>query len=408
MPTQWVKPKVALIHSGCKRSDASTNLAHYLGGCLALAGYSDVKLLRFDTAKGAPPPPRVPLMVVPPGAAAPNIPNERDLFFSADLDAVKECQVVVVCVDPPETEACGKRLAKLLPDKGRIGVFSLQHGCKNFVELKSSLDSTGNILVDGAVGFQVIRSALDDSLRVVAPGKIALARLSKEDADEGLKYVDLLQSSGIPMYFRKVMTPFTWGTLIAHTCDASNALTGDSMQEHLRDWRMRRVYAAMIRESCFSLSKAARSGGWAPDGSAAMGGLSLRQLELALCLPNWLFVLLSSWIAPVGADARSPTQLDLRARRETSLKWTLGELIDVGKRYDAPMPVASKVLELLQEAIARGDGVPMIKTEELYSTLGSPSASSHELRSLVLKIVAAILTIIIFFAMFDVLFPTSL
>ena len=40
-----------------------------------------------------------------PGEKAPNVPNARDLFFTAALDEVKDCQVVVVCVDAPDTAA---------------------------------------------------------------------------------------------------------------------------------------------------------------------------------------------------------------------------------------------------------------------------------------------------------------
>lgn len=410
MPTHWRKPRVALVHSATTSSEASTNLAHYFGGCLALAGYSDVKLIRFDAKPGARPPEKKALMIIPPGEKAPNVPNARDLFFTAALDEVKDCQVVVVCVDAPDTAACGKQLAKLLSAKrdDRTGVFCLQHGCKTFAELKGHLGEAPVILVDGAVGIHVVKSAADGSLGLLAPGSLVLTRLAKDDADEGLKYIDLLQSSGIPMIFRKIMTPFTWGSLVAYPCDATNALTGDTLQEHLGDWRARRVCAAMIRESCAALSKAARNGGWVPDTSATFAGLSAKRLELVLCLPSFLFVPLSRWLLPVTPGARSCAQLDLRERYKTSLDWTLGELVEVGKKYEVPMPVSTHIQGMVRDAAAKGDGVPMVAIEQIFDSVGPQTREGpRELGRLGMKIALAAGTIILAISLLDVIAPSS-
>ena len=140
------------------------NLAHYFGGCLGARGHSDVKLIRgFDAKPDAPAGRGKPLMIVPPGEKAPNVPNARDLFFTAALDEVKDCQVVVVCVDPPDTAACGKCKQELSENReDRIGVFCLQHGCKTFAELKGRAGEAPVILVDGAVGIHVVKSVVTD------------------------------------------------------------------------------------------------------------------------------------------------------------------------------------------------------------------------------------------------------
>ena len=47
MPTHWRKPRVALVHSATTSSEASTNLAHYFGGCLALDVVTGVSMVLF-------------------------------------------------------------------------------------------------------------------------------------------------------------------------------------------------------------------------------------------------------------------------------------------------------------------------------------------------------------------------
>ena len=140
------KPIVALVCSNPRfaDSDESRLLAQFLGGLLHIGGFSRVRVVNLpgpcDGVKAdAPEIHEKQITIVPMEKITPTVVTEsEDFLLNAPCDCLKECHVVIVCVSPPDSTRTGEMLARLIPKKDvPIGIFSLQHGCKNFDKLSA-------------------------------------------------------------------------------------------------------------------------------------------------------------------------------------------------------------------------------------------------------------------------------
>lgn len=403
-----VKPQVALIYSDPDRHTVeSSHFAHYMGASLYLGRYARIHLVRFSAEKkehthGD----RSKIKVIPHGQSQIQVVKEGSEFhLNQPFSIVNECQIVIICVVPPETEKCAQQLAKTLKKNENTGIFTFQQGCKNYSSIEPCFKETGNITFDGSVGLQVVEDPSTGALKcLTSGGKLVVERLSREKVEWGNKYVNLLQTSEIPMLFRKAMTPYTWGSLISHLYGATNALTGGTIREHLGDRRNRLVVAQMIRECLQALKAAAKDGKWEPDNAAACD-VSLANLEFLLCLPNVLFGLVAMFFLKFAPGVGSPMQADLQARRRTALSWTLADMCTVGDRYQVHMGACKTIHKRVLDAINDGNGVPSMDPGVLYNSIGSPTASTKALWNFLLFRLGLLALIIVAFVLMDVLIP---
>ena len=123
--------------------------------------------------------------------------DQPDFQMNCSTSTLAEAHVVLVCVNASDTERTVTLLKTLLPgptkDSHPIGVFSLQHGCSNYDKIETGLQRNTNLcLIDGSVGFHVVRGRADGALKPLMPGQLVLERLNKEKADKGIKFVNLL------------------------------------------------------------------------------------------------------------------------------------------------------------------------------------------------------------------------
>jgi hypothetical protein len=138
------------------------------------------------------------------------------------------------------------------------------------------------------------------------------------------------------------------------------------------------------------MAKAAKGGKWLPRGDSS-GRLTLAQLEGFLCLPTPLFFALRRLLLPIRPNLPSAMQvcsialsseavsspcvvtlsfgrpqLDLHDGLETTISFTLEQVQTVGAAYHSPMPVTTKVIELVGEIAKKKEGVKAISGEELF------------------------------------------
>lgn len=408
VPSGFVKPSVAFVHSGLEFSSESQLMARYLAACLFLGEYATCHTVCFDSGKAKAmrgPAPRS-ITVVPPKKSRPvEVQQSVDFQLDAGFDVLKECQVVVVLVDSLDSDALAERLAKTLPKKRNIGVFCLQHGVKNYSALEHALEETGNFSFDGVAGMHVVEDLNTGALKMLSKGgSLVIERLSRDKTDWGNKYINLLSTMDVNILFRKLLTPHTWGMLVLHLFLSTNALCGGTARQHLRSRPARRVCAQMIRESRAVLTAAARKGQWTPDITAGCW-LSLAAFEQMLCLPTFLFVPLSWFVFNVTADAGSPTQVDLHARRKTNVSFTLSELVEVAIKQAVPAPALKLVRQEMRKAVSAGDGVPSIDPAELFQQVGSPTASTDDLVSTVAWRVGIFLGLVVLLILIDAAIP---
>jgi len=224
---------------------------------------------------------------------------------------------------------------------------------------------TGVAFVECSLGFAVVPHPGNGSLcSTVSSPRLVIERLSKEIEDVAIGPVRLVESMGFDVFFRKVLTPLSWGTLVWENIYALNALTGGTMAQMLRRRSNRLVLAAMIRECSVALKAAARGGKWQIDFSLVVGSslivLTPWTIELMLVLPDALyypFAFITGLSSCVPTSLSSPLALDIDEGRETMARFHMLELLSSGERYKVKMPVCNAVYDTIR-------GVEYAKNDE--------------------------------------------
>ncbi|CAM9229702.1 unnamed protein product [Phaeothamnion confervicola] len=324
-----------------------------------------------------------------------------------EWSVLEQCNLVLFCVEPDDTAAAAAAFAKLVTPGNDAAVISLQPGVKNSAAFKDALRDKKVVLLDGAVGISVARRPADGSYRCLnrRGGCLVVQRVSKEDSERAVKFLNLLSTVDIPLLYRRTVTPYTWGAALYATGDAAAALSGLPLRNYLRSWHGRLVWAAMMREGVAATGRAAERAGahvegdnaWAPQNPC--GKQSFAQLEALLCLPTPLFALAAWWLLPAPPGMAPAMQADLREGRETAARWTLDEIVQAGRTYSVPTPACDAVRAALRAAVEKKEGVPSIRPEALYAAClggdsrggGTPAACLAAARRVYAKQIAAFL-----------------
>uniref|UniRef100_A0A7S2WVG3 Ketopantoate reductase C-terminal domain-containing protein n=1 Tax=Rhizochromulina marina TaxID=1034831 RepID=A0A7S2WVG3_9STRA len=403
------KPDVAVVYSSlAPKSRGSHDLAFYLGGLLFLGGYSTVHMVEFQTssaAKSQDEPSLVGVKVLPFFESTPQSIQEcGDFHPRAKMEVLSRCQVILVCVHGPETKDCAQALRKLIPDHGGRGLFAFQIGCRHYSHLRDAFNESGNWTFEGAVGFRVVWDESGTCLGPLKHGSIVVERLSRDKADMGTKYTNLLETMGIPMLFQKTVTALSWGTMVHDLHLYAAAALGVKVDAlfALRDRRM--IYALMMRECLSALSTAAGQGGWSPSNQASCA-VSLEWIEQLLCLPDALFWPFKRlFYRPALPKPPSPVLVDRLDGKCGDVAWVLKDLVEVGNKYGAPMPVCTRVLHLLSKNVAPEDAVAT--TLSLKDVRGANSSLSDSTRRLIwsiLRLCAVVSALICLWMLLDTL-----
>lgn len=237
-------------------------------------------------------------------------------------------------------------------------------------------------MIEAVIGFGVITSVVDRR-EVLVPTvncpfhsanalSIGIQRIAKEDidiADKPLRLLEVLP--GIMFFYRKTLTPLSWGVLLYELQYAVNTITGGSLADTLSNRHARLLFASLLRESRLALRTAARNGAWRPDFSLSCTSSATIWLtssghvdacwllEMLLSAPDWLFntTRLGLWYFNVPAGSSmdgstgganlviSPGQCDLLAARLTCNSHTLKEIIEAGERVNSSMLLTKSLAE---------------------------------------------------------------
>ncbi|CAM9443439.1 unnamed protein product, partial [Ectocarpus sp. 12 AP-2014] len=394
-----------------KSTSAGEDLAIYLGVCLQLGGYSDVRIVGFDGAKqtprssnkadgdaddvgGVPPQQRQQrkqsgrFLVVPYAGDKPKYPNHAECFRDT-WESLSKCNVILICVDPADTSACALALSSAVERGSDKAIISFDLGIKNHMAVEERLGNHNLVFLGGAVGISVARSPVDGHLRCLGGGSLVLERLTKQQSKRGVKFVNLLRSGGIPVLHCKNVRSYTHGVVIFNTVHAAAALAGGPLRDLVRDRHARLLWAAMIREGLQALTLAARGGDWRAANPCC--GVTLPQLELLLCLPTFLFSLVSRLLLRFPPMLAPAMQADLADGRETSVAWTLEEIVRIADKHKGSTPACRAVLSAVKRCVSGGDGVPSTRPRDLpfvSELLSGGSDSSRELNRKVRVVVS--------------------
>ncbi|CAM9821610.1 unnamed protein product [Scytosiphon promiscuus] len=401
------KPVVGIIHSASSKwTSTGEDIAVYLGVCLQRGGYADVRIIGFhgdeksqrglekkargdgDAVAGGS---GVSLrqhqsrrfLVVPYGGSKPEHPNHAECFRDT-WEALPKCNVFLICVDPTDAAACSSALSSEVEKGSDKAIIGFDLGVRNHTAVEEHLGGHGLIFLGGAVGITVARSPVDRHLRCLGAGSLVVERLSKQQSKRGVKFVNLLRSGAIPVLHCKNVTSYTHGAVIFNTLHPVATLAGVPLRDLVRDRRARLLWAAMIREGLEVLTLAAKGGDWRAANPCC--SLTLPQLELLLCLPTPLFGLVSRLFLRFPPKLAPAMQADLAAGRDTSVAWTLEEIVRIADKHSGAAPACRAVLSAVKTCVSKGDGVPSTPVSDLPFMHELLSNGSDSARALIRKV----------------------
>jgi len=393
------KPKVGIIFSQTSRFSAeSVNLAEYFCGLLTETGYADVYMIGYEQGGPGEVASRR-IKYIPHGQTKPKEVPAADVTF-AHFSALQDCHVLLVAVNSNDTKGCCEKLCELFPKaqaKG-ISVFSLQRGVRNSSIVKDELENNGFTVMECVVGFAAVVDPKFGAVQAtVGSPALLLERITKEALKTADGPTRLLEQMQVDCFFRKTLTPCSWGVLVYENLYVLNILSKGTLMHTLskREWRL--ILALMIRESYKILDKAARGGKWKPDLLLINANVTPWRLELLLVLPDLLFwpACWALGLLPPAA-LMSPGQLDLAQGRKSMLDWHFAEMVMAGDRHRYEAPVCCTVLRHLRAvekslfpdlapAIDGDAGVEDPVWEGVFAAAGAQSYNSADQMALLVR-----------------------
>eukprot|EP01036_Dinobryon_divergens_P024514 gene24512-32971_t len=254
-------------------------------------------------------------------------------FTFSHYSVLQSCHVIIVAVNATDTSLCCKKLAEVLFNVKDLTIFSLQRGVRSSTIVRDTLGSRpGLTVVEGFVSFAVIKSPrFNGYLPTIPTNAVFFERLTPEASRVANGPLNLIESTPLTVYYRKVLTPFSWGILIFENLYALNILTRGSLSFTVSKRKWRLILAMMVRESVVALMRASRGGAWKPDLMGVSTWLTPFVLEMMLILPQPLFAI--GFYFAVGSlsdgGQGSPGQQDLSEGRKTMIDAQLGEIVEL-------------------------------------------------------------------------------
>lgn len=383
VPAGHTLPHVALIYSESQsHSNESKHLSRYLAAHLVATGYAHVYLIGHSP-NGMPcevsASNRTRTLYVPANQSKPSeIPSSDIKFEHWSFLQSGRVHIIIICVNSNDTESCRDKLSELLQStknndqKRSIVIFSMQRGVRNGSIFKDGLSNMAGVaFVDCAIGFAVVPHPNNGAYcATVTKPRIVIERLSKEIENMALGPVNLIESMGFEVLFRKSLTPLTWGTLVWENIHALNSLTGGTMAHMMSNHHYRLILASMIRECVVALKAAARGGKWEIDFSLITGSganiLNPWTIEFFLVLPNFFYFPIAYIVglSCLSPSLTSPLILDIDEGRQSMLRYHFAELISSGERFKVKMPVCTAVYETIS-SLDPQIGVPKVRLDPL-------------------------------------------
>eukprot|EP00599_Poterioochromonas_sp_BG-1_P001738 CAMPEP_0173149196 /NCGR_PEP_ID=MMETSP1105-20130129/10183_1 /TAXON_ID=2985 /ORGANISM="Ochromonas sp., Strain BG-1" /LENGTH=398 /DNA_ID=CAMNT_0014064019 /DNA_START=36 /DNA_END=1229 /DNA_ORIENTATION=+ len=342
--------KVGIVYSdNGRQSGESKHLAHYLCGLLSTSGYAQIYMIPFSSEGPIADFAQRRITYLSPKTNKLIEVPASDVTYGY-MNSITECHLIVVTVNSNDSTPCGQKLAEVLVNHHHVPIFSLQRGVRHGSILAEEVESKGSTAIEASLGFAVVIDPKTSAyVSTLKSPSVVFERLSKEDVKVADGPLRLLETMDLDISFRKVLTPFAWGTLVYENLYALNILTKGSLKDTLsrRDWRL--IYALMIRENLNSLFVASKGGTWKPDLLLISSIISPKLLELMLIMPDFVFNLLIYLLdlSPNG-QVISPGQFDLMEGRKTQTSLYLKEMVEVGKRYNSASPACELILKTIE------------------------------------------------------------
>jgi 2-dehydropantoate 2-reductase len=261
-------------------------------------------------------------------------------------DIFNDAGVVLVTVKSADTASIAELIAQHAPRDAII--VSLQNGIGNVGVLRERLPDRR--VLGGMVPFNVIALG-EGRFHRATSGDIIIEQDSAGTADAlsvpGLKVRPSANIDGVQ-----------WGKLLVNLNNALNALADIPLRRQLaqRAWRelfadqMAEGLAAMKAEGIRPVSPTPIPSRWTPP---------------LLRLPDRIFEALLGRTMKIDPEARSSMWEDLQRRRKTEIDYFQGVIIEIAERHGLQAPLSRRIVELIRNAEASGNGSPGLEPEQI-------------------------------------------
>lgn len=274
----------------------------------------------------------------------------QQLKLSEDPSVLADASAVLVTVKSADTAEIADAIARHAPLDAVI--VSLQNGVANAAVLRRHLP--GRMVLAGMVPFNVVVSG-DGRFHRATSGDIVIERDATDTAAQ-------LSVPGLAMRATDNIVGVQWGKLLVNLNNAINALSGLPLRAQLaqRDWR--KLFADQIAEGL----AAVRTEGIHPVSPTLV---PLSWTPYLLRLPDALFAIALAPAMKIDPQARSSMWEDLERRRRTEINYLQGVITEIADRRGLNVPVSRRIVALIRDAEAAGQGSPRLTVEQIRASL---------------------------------------
>ena len=96
-----------------------------------------------------------------------------------------------------------------------------------------------------------------------------------------------------------------------------------------------------------------------------------------LRLPDAVFAMLLGRTMKIDPEARSSMWEDLQRGRRTEIDYLQGVITDIADRRQLQVPLSRRIVALIKNAEATGQGSPKLNPDQIVQTLLSTDSHSH-------------------------------
>lgn len=269
------------------------------------------------------------------------------LTLATEASAVVDADYVLLTTKTSGTEQATLEVAPYLQQDSVL--VSFQNGLRNASVIDEALSAafpsmaSRPLVLSGMVPYNVVRREETHWTQTVS------GRIKVKDHPRVDPFIKAAHGAGVRVDVEPDMRSILFGKLLLNLNNPINALTGLPLAVELRDRDCRIVLAACQSEA---LDLAKRVG----TVPARMTPLPAGLVPSVLRSPTPVFTNLSRASLKVSPEARSSMADDLVAGRPTEIGELQGAVSALAATYGLRAPVCERVVELVHEAEAAGDG----------------------------------------------------
>jgi 2-dehydropantoate 2-reductase len=270
------------------------------------------------------------------------------LALSEDPSILEDAALVLVTVKSADTADMADTIASHAPRDATV--VSLQNGVGNVAMLRERL--AGRLVLGGMVPFNVVALG-EGRFHRSTSGDIYIEQDAAGTAEK-------LSVPGLTIRAGGNIVGVQWGKLIVNLNNALNALSGLPLREQLAQRPWRKLFADQMTEGLAAI----RAEGISPVSPTPIPSTWMPPL---LRLPDGLFGLLLGRTMQIDPQARSSMSEDLQRGRRTEIDYLQGVVAAIADRHGLKAPLSHRIIELIRQAEAAGEGSPKLTPEQIRS-----------------------------------------